>query len=229
MGYNLYCEIWKSQKKYKNKNILIAGCGAGSTLFDLYFYNANITAIDQSENAIEFIRSQFEEMEYETPELIANDLHDVELPANKFDYIICKGVLHHLENPTEVLKKFHKWLKSSGELTVHLYHKNSFVRIERNFIECINHILNIGRYLPEDFKSHYEWWDKYENPLWETYTKNEARQMMNEAGFNIDKLWTSDRTFGLFTIAILPPIMRKGLETLFNEYGWHIRMVGTIE
>lgn len=219
----------ENPKKYKDKRILIAGCGAGSRLFDMYFHDANITAIDQSENAIEFIRSQFIEMDYEPPELIAGDLLNVELPSDEFDYILCYGVLHHTTNPETILTKFNKWLKGSGEVELLLYHRNSFVRIEREVVEKLNNILNIGQLLPTDFKQRIEWWDKYENPVWETYTKDEAEQMVKEAGFKIDELWLSNTPFGQFTNWILPPIIRKPLESLFDGYKWHIRIRATIK
>lgn len=214
-------------KKYRNKRVLVAGCGAGSRVFDLYFYGANITAVDQSRSAVEFIRAQFEELGCEAPELVVADLTSIDLPEEAFDYIICYGVLHHAIDPESVLRNFQHALKPDGSLELLVYHSRSFVRIERKAIEVANRILKVGAVVPDGFKEKIEWWDKYENPLWDTYSKREARRLVERSGFEIAELWLDDSPFGQFTTWLLPPVVRKLLERVFSSYKWHIRIEAT--
>nr|WP_227355180.1 class I SAM-dependent methyltransferase [Haladaptatus salinisoli] len=53
-------ERLESAKKYRGREVLVAGCGAGTRLFDRYFEGANVTGLDQSSRAIEFVRAQFD-------------------------------------------------------------------------------------------------------------------------------------------------------------------------
>lgn len=223
-GQQRVLEKLRPIKKYRNKTVLIAGCGAGATLFDLYFYGAEITAIDQSRSAVEFIRDQFEELDCDPPELIGSDLADVELPRAKFDYVLCYGVLHHTLYPQSILASFREALKPGGELELLLYHKNSFVRLERRFIEVLQKYLNVGALFSEGFKRNTEWWDKYENPVWETYTRDRARELVEDAGFEVDELRLENTPFGQFTTWILPYAIRLPLRRLLKDYRWHIRI-----
>lgn len=215
-------------KRYTGERVLIAGCGAGYRLFDLYHYGADLTAVDQSKNAIGFIRSQFEELDSEPPELIVKDLIDIDLPSNEFDYILCYGVLHHTIDPESILLNLKHTLKTTGELELLLYHSNSFFKSEQRVIEKLNNFFNFGDNLPKDFKQKIDWWDRYENPIWETYTKEEAEGLVKKAGFNVDDLWLSSTAFGPLPLLLLPPVISIPLERLFSGYKWHIRIEATI-
>ncbi|WP_324759645.1 class I SAM-dependent methyltransferase [Haloarcula sp. GH36] len=211
-------------KKYRNKRVLVAGCGAGARVFDLYFYGANITAVDQSRSAIQFIRSQFNELDCEPSELIVDDLTDIELPAGEFDYVICYGVLHHTPNPEAILRNLRDALQTDGSLEIILYHRKSFARIERNIVESLHDWFRVGDILPNNIKRKIEWWDKYENPIWKTYTRKEARSLVESSGFTVDELWLSNSPFGQFTNWLLPPLIKYYLSTKLSDYRWHIHI-----
>ena len=102
--------------------IFIAGCGTGNQiLLSQKYNNANITAIDLSLTSLSYAQRKINELGIDNVELIQMDILEVGLLKEKFDIIECGGVLHHMENPLEGLKKLLDILKPTGFLKLALY------------------------------------------------------------------------------------------------------------
>lgn len=89
-------------------NILDAGCGADSWLFDLTA--CHVTGIDASSKQLDrnvLLKTR-----------ICADLHAYENESwlNAFDLIICLDVLEHLRDPRMVVEKFMAWVKPDGRI-----------------------------------------------------------------------------------------------------------------
>jgi SAM-dependent methyltransferase len=215
----------ENAKRYRNKRVLIAGCGAGSRVFDLHFYGADVTAIDQSSAAIEFIRSQFEELEIDDPpELIRSNLQTHEYRADEYDHILCIGVLHHTTAEREILEKFRDAVKDDGTIELLLYHSGSPVGWERRVVEQANKWISFSDFVPEEVKRRVNWEDKYENPYWKTYTMAEARRLCQVAGLTVQQQWLAGVPFGTITRAIVPEVVRYPLNKLFRNRRWQVRI-----
>jgi SAM-dependent methyltransferase len=89
-------------------NVLDAGCGSASWLFDLTA--CHVTGIDVSPKQLdrnELLKTR-----------ICADLHAYENESwlNSFDLILCLDVLEHLRCPAMVVEKFMSWMKADARL-----------------------------------------------------------------------------------------------------------------
>jgi SAM-dependent methyltransferase len=89
-------------------NVLDAGCGSASWLFDLTA--CDVTGIDVSPKQLE--RNDLLKAK------VCADLHAYENRdwIDSFDLILCLDVLEHLKNPGLVIEKFMSWVKPCGSI-----------------------------------------------------------------------------------------------------------------
>jgi len=92
----------------KEKNILDIGSGhkfQGFLKYKEYFESCNYTTIDS--------RKEF------NPDIIA-DIHNIPLPNNSVDAVICKSVLQFVKNPFKAVDEIFRVLKPSGKCLVYV-------------------------------------------------------------------------------------------------------------
>lgn len=79
------------------------GCGAGNfTLKVLQLLpKLSCTLIDLSEPMLEKAKERIKEYNGTNPKVIQNDIRNVELPEEHYDFIIAAAVLHHLRTKKE--------------------------------------------------------------------------------------------------------------------------------
>jgi SAM-dependent methyltransferase len=96
--------------KLAGLDVLDAGCGSDSWLFDLTA--CHVTGIDVSLKQLERNRL--------LKARICADLHTYENEAwlSAFDLILCLDVLEHLKDPRLVVEKFMSWTKPGGRLVL---------------------------------------------------------------------------------------------------------------
>ena len=118
----IYPNLIKSHQEDDNISILIAGCGTGNQILHANNYrNATITAIDLSSSSLAFSQRKINEMGITNVNLIQMDLLEIFMLKEKFDVILCSGVLHHMSNPMQGLKTLLKVLKTNGYMKLGLY------------------------------------------------------------------------------------------------------------
>ena len=101
--------------KHLNEAIVDIGCSFGITLMSLKRIGFNnLFAIDPDRAAIKYLSSQGI---YSKSGLITDSFPQFE---NKFDLIILRHVLEHLESPMVALDNVEKWLKPKGRIYVEL-------------------------------------------------------------------------------------------------------------
>lgn len=127
--------MYGGQQNFERFAVLDAGCGIGDSVLDIARQFATIQgdhaiyAIDLSESSLDIARKR---LEYhgliDLVTLKKMSILDVpaavesgELP--RFDYVICNGVLHHMEDPLLGLKSLKTCLKPDGFMYVMLYAK----------------------------------------------------------------------------------------------------------
>jgi len=100
------------------KKILDAGCGTGHLTLDLLKENFDVTAIDYSNELVEFTRKTIQSAQYNA-NVFSYDLSSIKnknLPI--FDSIICLDVIEHIENDNIALKNLYDMLKFDGTLII---------------------------------------------------------------------------------------------------------------
>ncbi len=108
--------------------ILDAGCGTGSGTDYLIHQNSNaeITAIDLSEKALEVAQERCNRSgviaKHDKPVNFYNlKLEEATNLEGEFDFINCVGVLHHLPEPDKGIRALAKKLKPGGILHIFVY------------------------------------------------------------------------------------------------------------
>jgi SAM-dependent methyltransferase len=76
--------------------ILDAGCGGGRNLFYLAQAGFEVSAVDQSSQAVETVRRRLERLEIEIPSerLRVESLEELSFPDGAFDAVLASAVLH---------------------------------------------------------------------------------------------------------------------------------------
>lgn len=112
----------KSLKLFKNKSVIDMGCGSGR--FSVAFSKLGakkVYAVDRGKEGI-FLAKKFARK---------NKIHNIfykncsvlDLPFSneKFDFVFCKGVLHHTGNLLKGLNEFYRVMKKKGSGFLYLY------------------------------------------------------------------------------------------------------------
>lgn len=104
-------------------DILVAGCGTGrdAAAVALTYPDARVTAIDVSEASLRYAREQCAVVGAPNIQFAQLDLHNVAELGQKFDFIQCSGVLHHLPNPEQGWSSLTAVLRAGGVMRIHVY------------------------------------------------------------------------------------------------------------
>lgn len=117
--------IFPAPVEPENMRILIAGCGANQAAY-YAFKNPDCTveAIDISENSLAHEQYLKDKHQLDNLTLHNSTLEDApQLFAEKFDYIVSTGVLHHLPDPDAGLLALKEMLAPHGVISIMVYGK----------------------------------------------------------------------------------------------------------
>lgn len=117
--YHLY---WPAKPYQDHQNILVAGCGtAQAAKHALRQPAARVTGIDVSSTSIrhtEALKRQYKLTNLEIRQLSIERSHEL---GQRFDKVICTGVLHHLPDPDAGLRALGSVLKPEGAMHLMVY------------------------------------------------------------------------------------------------------------
>ncbi|MBL4838153.1 MAG: methyltransferase domain-containing protein [Kordiimonadaceae bacterium] len=104
-------------------NILFAGCGTGKQVISLgrAINSKNILAFDISATSLAYAYRKTQEHEMSNAHLALADINLVGTWDATFDFIICTGVLHHLDDVSKGLNALQQLAKPSTSLLIALY------------------------------------------------------------------------------------------------------------
>ena len=125
-----------SANEVKDKIIADVGAGTGRVIKTLFKYNPKkIYAIEPSDTGVNHIFNNLKK--YPNLKVIQSDALKFKTPE-PCDIIFSLGVIHHIKNPTDILKNIKTNLKPKGKIVVWVYgYENNLLYI------CIYKILSI--------------------------------------------------------------------------------------
>jgi len=99
-----------------NIKILDVGCGTGEITSRLarLFKNATIIGVDVIESHLNFAREQYEKEFGERISFQLDDAFNLKQKDHSFDLVVCRHVLHAVQQPELALKEFQRVLKPNG-------------------------------------------------------------------------------------------------------------------
>jgi 2-polyprenyl-3-methyl-5-hydroxy-6-metoxy-1,4-benzoquinol methylase len=127
------------------QRMLVAGCGTGRQLVELaaLFPKARILGIDLSVSSLGYAKRKALEAGLGNVEVRQADILGLGAMAERFDLILCSGVLHHMAEPETGLKILASLLKPSGLINIGLYS-----RIAREHLAPIQDYIKANRLPP---------------------------------------------------------------------------------
>jgi ubiquinone/menaquinone biosynthesis C-methylase UbiE len=94
------------------------GCGTGVLSVAMSRWAKRVVGIDHSAEALAKARERAEREGVKNVRFVEADLHDLSLPAGKADLVVMSQSLHHVEQPTEVLREARRLLKPGGRAII---------------------------------------------------------------------------------------------------------------
>ena len=141
----------------ENKRVLDIGCCAGFLSINLAKKGAIVTGIDSSEYAIAAAKHNAKENQVENNcEFIKEDFNSIELDK-KYDLIVAKDVIEHIQEDEEFLKKIESLLTEEGRVIITTQNSFSFNYI---FEGAIRKLLGQKRWIGWD-STHIRWYSPW--------------------------------------------------------------------
>lgn len=172
-------------KAIRQKYCLDAGCGNGRYTYAMLKLGAmRVDSFDISPEAVEKCKQI-------NPDARVFNLMDLQsLPRAPYEFVLCWGVLNHIENPREGFRKIASQVSSdSGILHIMVYNKNDQVKYEadRKIWLTLSHDEKV-RLCEEKVKTVggdlHGWWDAL-NPKYNwSFVPEEIVQWFKEEGFS---------------------------------------------
>jgi SAM-dependent methyltransferase len=114
--------LWPDKKYRADQDVLIAGCGTWQAAkYAIGHPRARVTAIDVSSTSLEHTERLKQNHNLTNLEIRQLEVENVEQLDQRFDLIICTGVLHHLIDPDAGLRALRSVLKPDGAMNLMVY------------------------------------------------------------------------------------------------------------
>jgi len=167
--------------------ILDYGCGPGNDLvgFSEHSKPKKIIAADVSPASLQEARDRYEWHKetgvpvdfLQMPPNVAN----IPVAGESVDYVHCSGVLHHMEDPSPVMKEFFRVLKPGGVVRAMVYNYESiWVHLYVPFVRQILRSIDANLPLAEAFRRST---DGEACPISRWYTQEEFLHLAKASGF----------------------------------------------
>lgn len=109
-----------NKKFFEGKTCIDIGCGTGRFSFCMANLGADVWGIDPGPESISFAQKLATELEIKNTNFLVQNAYDIEFEDNFFDFAVCNGVLHHLDNPLKALQEIYRVLKPGGKFWLYV-------------------------------------------------------------------------------------------------------------
>ena len=117
-----YHLLWPNKKYRADLDVLVGGCGTfQAAKYALCHPDARVFGIDLSPTSLEHtarLKQKYNLTNLETRQLAIESVTDLD---QRFDHIICTGVLHHLADPDAGLRALRSVLRTDGAMYLMVY------------------------------------------------------------------------------------------------------------
>jgi len=155
-----------SHKAIDKIRVLDAGCGTGEEVVCCasVFPQAHFTAVELNSTSLGIAKKNAKYLEVENIDFHKNNIMDITNELGSFDVIISSGVIHHLSNPEEGLKRLVNLLEPDGVLAIYLYceyTRDRNIRIKQavNMVEGDQGLVDKRIKIARALSNKYEWTD----------------------------------------------------------------------
>lgn len=194
-------------RKSSPGKILVAGCGTGKFTVSLacQLQDMEFTAIDISTSSISYAKRVAEEYAASNINFIQCDILNTDQLPEKYDFINCTGVLHHMHDPIQGWKKLIGQLNPGGLMLIGLYSTRA-----RTVVEDAHHYIEEKGYKPEIDNIRQFRRDVFNLPadhplktistFWDFYPSSEVRDLVfhiQEKTYDIPELQSTLTSLGL--------------------------------
>jgi SAM-dependent methyltransferase len=198
------------------------GCGTGQLVnFLALRERRDVTGVDFSTVSLGYARALKERLGLDNLMLLEDDVLELSLTTDTYDYVFCNGVLHHTGEAKRGFQQVARIVKPGGYLTVGLY--NAYGRCVHGRIRWLSlHAGPLGQSIADwgvrrmlgdqfesfDIEKKRTWWaDQFAHPHETVHTVGEMLGWFDE--------------YGLDYAASLPPIELAGDEAHVNLFPRH--------
>jgi len=214
--------------RWRGKRVLEVGCGIGTDSINFARAGARLTAVDLSSESLRIARERAKVMgvadRMDFRQANAEELTSV-IDEGPYDLVYSFGVIHHTPNPEAALAQMRSLTAPGGTLKLMIYHRRSWKAFWILAFE------ERGRFWRADelIAKHSE--AQTGCPVTYTYTRGEARELVERNGFTIRDLHV-DHVFP-YRIRdyveyryVKEPYFRWMPDSLFHaferRFGWHL-------
>jgi SAM-dependent methyltransferase len=112
-------------RKHQGERVLEVGCGTGADLLQFAKHGALATGVDLTTNHVELARIRVGELAV----VHKADARQLPFEDQSFDYVYSHGVLHHCDEPEQVVREMTRVLRPGGRFNVHVYALWSYITL----------------------------------------------------------------------------------------------------
>ncbi len=166
--------------------VIDVGCGTGQLVNFLGLKGRPVMGVDYSQHSLDLAQSLRDKFVLEKVRFQRENILELSLPDNSFDYVFCNGVLHHTSDAYGGFKQLVRIARPGGFVVVGLY--NSYGRLMLHLRRRVVHFMMrfdpkakeraLKKQLVEleaDALKRSTWWaDQYEHPHETTHTVDEV-------------------------------------------------------
>jgi ubiquinone/menaquinone biosynthesis C-methylase UbiE len=113
---NFFKEIGESPDSFRDKTVLDAGCGDGSTAAIMCKYSKRVWALDLDESVAQLASSHLRGCN--NASVIVSDLRDIPCKNESFDYIYCCGVILLIKEEKKTFEELTRVLKPKAKMFI---------------------------------------------------------------------------------------------------------------
>lgn len=190
----------------KNKKILDMGCGSGRFSTALATLGASqVIGIDLGKKGLEIARKSAKINNLKNVKFVEGSVLALPFKDNEFDFVFCKGVLHHTGNLKKGISEFYRVMKKRGKGFLYLYGADGIFWNSRKKMRSVmkniplDYTIKILNSIAMPAKRTI-FTDSWYVPIEEHVTNNKLLKIFNQTGVNKFTRWKKGRKIELETM-----------------------------